>query len=113
VLVADTTQRAISRFVVAAPLVPGFEDRVAEDPRREAKVDAMVLEVAPPPSLIPFETVHRRLRYTFVYTTSTLQEHAARSEVCPPTRIRATPPNLQINPWPASDQPWRRRKPQD
>jgi hypothetical protein len=72
ILVADPTQRAIPRFVVAASLVPGFGDGVEENARREAKVDTVVLEVAPPLLLIPFEAVHRHLRYTSVYTMSSL-----------------------------------------
>jgi hypothetical protein len=39
VLIADVAQSAIARFVIAASLVLGFEDGLAEDTRREAKVD--------------------------------------------------------------------------
>jgi hypothetical protein len=58
VLVADAPQSAVSGFAIILSLILRFNHGILEDQRSEAKVDAMILDVALPLALLPFEAIH-------------------------------------------------------
>jgi hypothetical protein len=58
ILVANATQRPVSGFAMVVSLVPRFDHLIHKDEGSEAKIDAVLLEVALSLTFIPFKSVH-------------------------------------------------------
>jgi hypothetical protein len=67
VLVSDATQRPVSDLTVFVPFILVLNNVASEDQSGDAKIDAVIFDVAPPLAFIPFEAIHGS-RYTFVST---------------------------------------------
>jgi hypothetical protein len=58
ILVADATQSPVPGFAIVVSLIIGIEHWTLEDERGEAKIDAVIFDVALPLVFIPFKPIH-------------------------------------------------------